>query len=1390
MRLRPHNLRFTICDLRSVLSRGVTFVAAGISACRRGRASSRPEETLAVGAAFKFYQSRAARDVFSAGQGCPGSTAGRDARRYRHPSRQSGVALVVTIIMISVITFLTIAFLALSGREKGATKTATDQVTARLEADRAMERAKVELLAGILASRNPNNFDFLVSTNFINWNGFDPSADDQSTNVNFEYLQSGAALNVAQYRQNLTNLLYNPRPPVFITNRAAANSQEFRYYLDLNRNGKHDRSGWWPVTNGLGQVVYQPGTNFLFLSNYVSGDPEWIGSLNRPDRTHSADNFFGGRSAYAAIPVGKTLDVNYIHNQALAVGSGNMDGNGGDYFRNQGVGGWELNLAAFLYDLNTNNFHGWGGVYTYNPLTGFGPSGNAFADAGAIYRYRLNGNPNVFTYGLPTVTDLYGVPGANAFNFDFVDGYSANVGFPFSTNGIGLVSAGYLNDPDNVGQPWVGAEHANAFFTIQDLFDRTKTSTGTLGFKFADRLEIASTNLSTYDQYTYYRLLSQLGTDSAPEDPGKLHLNYVNVGGLAVTNYVPWTDTARIQNELGGTVNPALLFFTNAVDRMLREYSTDWLARDFVIYTNRFRTEQIITLTNIPVIVSNQFVYSPGLHRILQLAANIWDTKPNARALDPSGPLPTVFRPQFVVRDENIYINGFTEEKFTDISIQSGFPAVDLLATNNPAAVILATGGDALVYGVPPVVGARKGLPNFNEFQIEPIVSLTRKLQLRKVGRTITETNQFFTMTVLMPQAVEFWNSYATNFPEPVIIRATNFTTMIMTNDLGVSFSRFFTTGGELPIAANGWPRYKTGETKSFVVMNRTNLPLLPTIGYLPGPSRSGTVGFVSAANESVFDDSQNLVMPRWGITISNRVQAMILRQSDRAIMDYVVLGNMVYTTNITDIMADAPTGTGDPFTQLWATNALPSNPLLLSGQLGIIQQINISLGAYGIPPAGEWESFGTFSPSTAENEIAKFRNLYYNSSTNGFLTVPYTPTYQFRVPMIWQANDPLVHYMSSDLLYVEKSGVPTRISPVQKENTLTGELPNIGQLNERYKPWSTGVGGDDAVTDPDATNLSLKDPLVTSSDEWLFPTNTLPTVGWLGRIHRGTPWQTVYLKSPDLGLTNRVNSPTEWAQSALFNPVARQWANWSGNPTLEEGFYNRPVADRLLFDVFTTTLNDNAARGRLPINQSGLASWSALFSGMVVLTNDVIDRLSVKPRFRPMIIEPAGVYNPFDATDWPPLVRLVESINATRGNTNLFPNGTFNSLGDLLSVPELTVASPFLNVSARYIPTRAITDSAYEWLPQQMMSLVQLGEPRFVIYAYGQALQPAPNSILVGGAYSGLCTNYTITAEVAARAVVRVEGSPNPQDANHPNPKKRYPPRVIVESYNYLPPD
>src|SRR5690349_10190575 len=53
---------------------------------------------------------------------------------------EQGVALVVTLIMLSVITFMAIAFLVLSRGERTSVATATDQSLARLAADNALER--------------------------------------------------------------------------------------------------------------------------------------------------------------------------------------------------------------------------------------------------------------------------------------------------------------------------------------------------------------------------------------------------------------------------------------------------------------------------------------------------------------------------------------------------------------------------------------------------------------------------------------------------------------------------------------------------------------------------------------------------------------------------------------------------------------------------------------------------------------------------------------------------------------------------------------------------------------------------------------------------------------------------------------------------------------------------------------------------------------------------------------------------------------------------------------------------------------------------------------------------------------------------------------------------
>jgi hypothetical protein len=66
---------------------------------------------------------------------------------------------------------------------------------------------------------------------------------------------------------------------------------------------------------------------------------------------------------------------------------------------------------------------------------------------------------------------------------------------------------------------------------------------------------------------------------------------------------------------------------------------------------------------------------------------------------------------------------------------------------------------------------------------------------------------------------------------------------------------------------------------------------------------------------------------------------------------------------------------------------------------------------------------------------------------------------------------------------------------------------------------------------------------------------------------------------------------------------------------------------------------------------------------------------------------------------------------------------------------------------------------------------------PRYVVYAWGQALKPADRSVIMSGPYSGLCTNYQISAEVETRTTLRIEGAPDN-------------PRVIIENYNIVPPE
>ena len=104
-----------------------------------------------------------------------------------HASRsQRGVALIVTLLLLSIITFMTVTFLVVSRSQKGSVVTETDQAIARLAADTALERAKAELLAGIMGSTNEFNYGLLVSKNYINSAGF-ISGNTSPYNASYNY---------------------------------------------------------------------------------------------------------------------------------------------------------------------------------------------------------------------------------------------------------------------------------------------------------------------------------------------------------------------------------------------------------------------------------------------------------------------------------------------------------------------------------------------------------------------------------------------------------------------------------------------------------------------------------------------------------------------------------------------------------------------------------------------------------------------------------------------------------------------------------------------------------------------------------------------------------------------------------------------------------------------------------------------------------------------------------------------------------------------------------------------------------------------------------------------------------------------------------------------------
>ncbi len=730
-------------------------------------------------------------------------------------------------------------------------------------------------------------------------------------------------------------------------------------------------------------------------------------------------------------------------------------------------------------------------------------------------------------------------------------------------------------------------------------------------------------------------------------------------------------------------------FFTNVADLVLRNETARWQAQDFADFTNTFgaTTTNAFGLANLPVYVNGAFVYSSSVQRLLQVTANIYDaTSTNA--------CPSVFRPTFY-RDPvsgNVFING--------CQLVASVSGMDDPALESPVDIAAIVNGDVTnlsninVYGVPWIIGARKGLPGFNEFNMLNVVQVTRLLQVNRNSTnpspaTVFTTNQMYVMSISNTVGVSLWNSYNTNYVGSGNLQVFMQDTlrMTLTNQFNTrtEFSNFNFSANLSSWPGSAWTYAPASNpapvSESFIYTNWT-FPLLSPSAY---QYSSGLFIPISQPPASLWSEmgTYNFAFPPFGLMTTNWVQAFILDGSN--VIDYVQFSGPNSTRNLTAELRDPNYPDATAVRYMWSTNAYGNS---VSGipTWGEANQILVSRGFGTPPPGGTWVTTAVFggndgSPAAQQAFFAGFwmPTFSYNgltyANTQYSVQAPYTPTRTMYACTLWQANDPLVHYLASDLNYISTNTGVLKSDLVPPVFNVVGL--NLNQLGNRFQPWGltkqmAGLAG----VDTNAYNLAFKDPLVWGSDYWNFPTNQTWNPNWLGNVHRGTPWQTIYLKSTNI--LAEIGS----FENGFGYAGTNTWLAWSGVPNGAEAGRTSPVNDWHLAGLLATLLNTNASTPFFSVNNPDPNAWAVELDGLTAWTNT----------------------SPGDAiiltSNSPAVAALAAAIQTTRANQ---PGQLFSEVGNLFATPALTVQSPFLSGS----DTIGISDADYEQIPDQLLALL-----------------------------------------------------------------------------------
>ena len=123
----------------------------------------------------------------------------------------------------------------------------------------------------------------------------------------------------------------------------------------------------------------------------------------------------------------------------------------------------------------------------------------------------------------------------------------------------------------------------------------------------------------------------------------------------------------------------------------------------------------------------------------------------------------------------------------------------------------------------------RRGFLNFNEFSMQDVVKVTRKLQVTRLTTNSppNATNQMYVISVTNSLGVEFWNSYTNSYSNQVQVVVNDNLTMQMALTNGtVLLADSVPLSRSVPFnpqtSFNVWP------SNAFLVPFATNYPILP----------------------------------------------------------------------------------------------------------------------------------------------------------------------------------------------------------------------------------------------------------------------------------------------------------------------------------------------------------------------------------------------------------------------------------------------------------------------------------------------------------------------------------------------------------------------------------